>query len=108
MSKIENLPGETPWLNDRIRGFPPGAAPFPASEIAEKRWRPADGAMALPVLTLDETAFVNNRDLMLRYARENGALIAPHAKTPMAPGLARSLVEGGAWAQPSPTRVRPR
>ena len=53
--------------------------------------------MALPVLTLDETAFVNNSNLMLRYARESGALIAPHAKTPMAPALVRSLVEGGAW-----------
>ena len=36
--------------------------------------------MALPVLTLDEAAFVNNRDLMLRYAAEHEALIAPHAK----------------------------
>ena len=98
MSQIKSLPSESPWLTDRIRGVPAGAAPFPASEIAEKRWRPAEGAMALPVLTLDEAAFVNNRDLMLRYAAEHGALIAPHAKTPMAPALARSLVEGGAWA----------
>ena len=50
MSQIKSLPGESPWLTDRIRGVPAGAAPFPASEIAEKRWRPAAGAMALPVL----------------------------------------------------------
>ena len=53
--------------------------------------------MSLPVLTLDEEAFAANRDLMLRYAAEQGAAIAPHAKTPMAPELAASLVEAGAW-----------
>jgi len=34
---------------------------------------------------------------MLDYARAAGVAIAPHAKTPMAPDLARSLVEAGAW-----------
>jgi len=53
--------------------------------------------MSLPVLTLDEAAFVANRDLMLRYVAEQGVLIAPHAKTPMSPDLARSLVDAGAW-----------
>ncbi|RWE25191.1 alanine racemase, partial [Mesorhizobium sp.] len=33
----------------------------------------------------------------LRYARQHGASVAPHGKTPMAPDLARSLVEAGAW-----------
>ncbi|TIT02776.1 MAG: amino acid deaminase, partial [Mesorhizobium sp.] len=65
--------------------------------VASERWHPADGRMSLPVLTLDEEAFIANRDLFLRYAREQGAMIAPHAKTPMAPDLARSLVEAGAW-----------
>ncbi len=53
--------------------------------------------MALPVLTLDEVAFADNRDLMLGYVRAKGVAIAPHAKTPMSPDLARSLVEAGAW-----------
>ncbi|RWC22669.1 MAG: amino acid deaminase, partial [Mesorhizobium sp.] len=68
-----------------------------SSLVASERWHPADGRMSLPVLTLDEEAFIANRDLFLRYAREQGAMIAPHAKTPMAPDLARSLVEAGAW-----------
>ena len=88
---------DAPLLDDRIRGVPPGTSAFPASEIGARRWRPADGTMSLPVLTLDEAAFLHNRDLMLAYARAAGVEIAPHAKTPMAPDLALSLIEGGAW-----------
>jgi len=88
---------EAPLLDDRIRGVPPGASAFPASEIAARNWRPADGTMSLPVLTLDESAFLHNRDLMFAFTRAAGAEIAPHAKTPMAPDLARSLIEGGSW-----------
>lgn len=84
-------------LDDRIRGVPPGTAAFPASAVAARGWHPASGSMSLPVLTMDETAFADNRDLMLGYVRAVGAEIAPHAKTPMAPDLARSLVEAGAW-----------
>ncbi|CAH2400025.1 alanine racemase [Mesorhizobium ventifaucium] len=84
-------------LDDRIRGVPPGTFGLDSSLVAFQRWHPADGRMSLPVLTLDEEAFIANRDLFLRYAREQGAMVAPHAKTPMAPDLARSLVEAGAW-----------
>ena len=80
-----------------FRGVPPGTGAFPAAEIAERNWRPSDGAMALPVLTLDEAAFVRNRDLMLAYARSAGVEIAPHAKTPMAPDLTRLIIDAGAW-----------
>ena len=80
-----------------------GTSAFPASEIGARKWRPADGAMSLPlashwpqaVLTLEEAAFLHNRDLMLTYARAAGVEIAPHAKTPMAPDLALSLIEAG-------------
>lgn len=84
-------------LDDRIRGVPPGTAGLDSSLVGQQGWRPADGRMALPVLTLDEAAFAANRDLFLRYIREQGVAVAPHAKTPMAPDLARSLVEAGAW-----------
>ncbi len=97
MNEFAILPNETILLDDRIRGVPPGTGAFPAAEIAGRNWRPADGAMALPVLTLDEAAFLHNRDLMLGYARSAGVEIAPHAKTPMAPDLTRSIVDAGAW-----------
>lgn len=84
-------------LDDRIRGVPPGTSGLDSSLVGSQGWYPADGRMSLPLLTLDEVAFASNRDLFLRYAREHGAAVAPHAKTPMAPDLARSLVEAGAW-----------
>jgi D-serine dehydratase len=97
VNELAPMGGETVVLDESIRGVPPGAGAFPAAEIARRNWRPADGPMALPVLTLDEAAFLHNRDLMLAYARSAGVEIAPHAKTPMAPDLTRSLIEGGAW-----------
>jgi D-serine dehydratase len=84
-------------LDDRIRGVPPGTAPLPLAAVAAQDWHPAEGVMSLPVLTLDEAAFAGNRDLMLRYAAEQGVAIAPHGKTPMLPELAGSLVAAGAW-----------
>jgi D-serine dehydratase len=97
MSDKTQTLSETLLLDDRIRGVPPGVTDLPLSAVAEQNWRPADGVMALPVLTLDEEAFAHNRDAMLRYAREQDVAIAPHAKTPMAPDLAASLIDAGAW-----------
>jgi D-serine dehydratase len=84
-------------LDDAIRGVPPGTASLANRDVAARRWRPTDGRMALPVLTLDEAAFDNNVAAMMRYVREQGLAIAPHAKTPMAPDLARKLIDAGAW-----------
>lgn len=97
MDELTARDNDAPPLDDRIRGIPPGTSAFPAREIGARKWRPADGTMSLPVLTLDEAAFLHNRDLMLAYARAAGVEMAPHAKTPMAPDLALSLIEGGAW-----------
>ena len=88
---------QTLLLDDRIRGVPPGVTDLPVATVAEQNWRPAEGLMSLPVVTLDEAAFANNRDLMLRYTREQEVEIAPHAKTPMSPDLALSLIAAGAW-----------
>lgn len=89
--------GETVLLDDRIRGVPPGTRDLPLEAVGAQNWHPADGRMALPVLTLDEAAFAQNSRHMLDFVRSQGVAIAPHAKTPMAPALARSLIAGGAW-----------
>ncbi len=86
------------WLlDDRIRGVPVGTSGLRASAVPTLGWHPAEGLMQLPVLTLDEAAFEANRDLFLRFLGRRGVAVAPHAKTPMAPDLALSLVEAGAW-----------
>ncbi|MBR0860196.1 alanine racemase [Bradyrhizobium liaoningense] len=68
-----------------------------AEDIGSQRWSPARGDLALPALTLDETSFAANRDLFLAWCASAGVAVAPHAKTPMSPELARSLRAAGAW-----------
>jgi len=88
----------TPFLlDDRIRGFPTGHEPVDVRDIACYRWRPFDGQMSLPLLSLDEAAFAGNARAMLAYAARHHVALAPHAKTPMSPDLAWRLVTGGAW-----------
>lgn len=94
------LPAPREWLplDDSMRGVPPGTAGLDSRRAGEAHWHPARGNMALPILTLDEAAFLANRDLMMAYVNAHGVSIAPHAKTPMSPDLARNLIEAGAWA----------
>jgi D-serine dehydratase len=83
-------------LSATIRGIPLVDS-VAAEDIGRLRWSPARGDLALPVLTLDEAAFAANRDLFLRWCKSTGVTVAPHAKTPMSPELARSLRAAGAW-----------
>lgn len=84
-------------LDDGIRGFPIGAAPIASDHVADSDLRPQDGAMSLPLLSLDLAAFDANTRTMLDHVKAHGALIAPHAKTPMSVVLAKRLIDAGAW-----------
>lgn len=84
-------------LDDRVRGFPAGHVPVSIDDVAARGWQPYDGAMSLPLISLDRDAFAANIAAMMRYVRSHGLEIAPHSKTPMVPALAKQLVEGGAW-----------
>jgi D-serine dehydratase len=88
---------ESIFLNDRIRGFPVGHTPLQLADIGQQGWKPYDGKMSLPLISLDRAAFAENKALMMRYVFGQGLAIAPHAKTPMSVHLAASLVEAGAW-----------
>jgi D-serine dehydratase len=92
-----SLASETIMLDDRVRGFPAGHAPVALADIGTHGWKPYDGLMSLPLISLDRAAFAHNIRAMMDYVRSHGLEIAPHSKTPMAPALARQLVEGGAW-----------
>ncbi|SCB58278.1 D-serine dehydratase [Rhizobium aethiopicum] len=84
-------------IDERVRGFPPGHPPLPPSEIGKQGWKPFDGRMALPLISLDRQAFAGNVDLMMAYVKSHGIEIAPHAKTPMSTALAGALLAAGAW-----------
>jgi D-serine dehydratase len=84
-------------IDDRIRGFPPGHAALPLEAIGKQGWKPYDGKMALPLISLDQQAFAGNVDLMMAYVKSHGVDIAPHAKTPMSTAIAGAFLAAGAW-----------
>lgn len=84
-------------IDDRIRGFRSGHDPLPLDAIGRQGWRPFDGRMTLPLISLDEEAFAGNVVLMMDYVRSHGIEIAPHAKTPMSTAISGALLQAGAW-----------
>lgn len=83
-------------LDQSTRGIPAGVT-VSDDAVSGHGWFPGDGGMALPVLTMDMGAFTANTDAFFDFADGHDALLAPHAKTPMIPELALSLVKRGAW-----------
>ncbi|SCW50166.1 D-serine dehydratase [Rhizobium mongolense subsp. loessense] len=88
---------ENVLIDERVRGFPPGNRPLPLAAIGNQGWKPYDGRMALPLISLDRQAFSCNVELMMAYVKSHGAEIAPHAKTPMSTALSAALLAAGAW-----------
>ncbi|MEZ2222713.1 alanine racemase [Rhizobium sp. RCC_161_2] len=97
MSDLSLSSTDTIVLDDRIRGFPAGHEPLALADVANRGWKPYDGIMSLPLISLDRAAFASNVELMMGYVRSHGIAIAPHAKTPMSTALALALVAAGAW-----------
>lgn len=97
MSDLHTAETGNPVIDDRIRGFPPGHAPLPLDAIGGKGWKPYDGKMSLPLISLDQQAFATNVDLMMAYVGDHGVEIAPHAKTPMSTAISAALLVAGAW-----------
>jgi D-serine dehydratase len=91
------LSADDAMIDDRVRGFPAGHAPLALRDIGAQGWKPYDGRMSLPLISLNRDAFAANIETMVRYVKSHGLEIAPHAKTPMSPALAALLVQGGAW-----------
>ncbi|PWL18521.1 amino acid deaminase [Falsochrobactrum shanghaiense] len=85
-------------INGEIRGFPSDHAAVCVADIASVGIDPRDGSAQLPLLTFDRSAWEQNCTAMFSYLHAVGARIAPHAKTPMSPELARDLLERGAVA----------
>ncbi|MCJ9690944.1 amino acid deaminase, partial [Rhizobium sp. PRIMUS64] len=88
---------ENVLIDERVRGFPPGNSSLPLDAIGKQGWKPYDGRMALPLISLDRQAFSGNVELMMAYVKSLGAEIAPHAKTPMSTALSEALLAAGAW-----------
>jgi D-serine deaminase-like pyridoxal phosphate-dependent protein len=59
--------------------------------------------LALPVLTLRESALANNIAVMQAWCDSRGLSLAPHGKTSMAPQLIRRQLDAGAWGMTAAT-----
>lgn len=84
-------------LHDGIKGMPPGVAPFPIGAIAAKGWNLLAEDMPLPLAVLKRSALDHNLEWMARFVADAGAVLAPHGKTTMTPGLFREQIAHGAW-----------
>lgn len=69
----------------------------PIDERAPEGRSPLNGGWSYPVALLSERALAHNIELMARYCREHGALLAPHVKTTMAPHIIDAQLAAGAW-----------
>lgn len=85
-------------LDGSQRGYPSDLAPIASLKVESLGLNPRNGSAQLPVLTFDRAAWNRNCDAIFAYVAAVGAQIAPHAKTPMSPELARELMERGAVA----------
>jgi D-serine dehydratase len=99
MSVIETLAATIGQfeLKPGLRGVPIGTSVKQSAAVNGQGWHPADGAMSLPLLSLDLKTYAENKAVMLEVCRAFDCEIAPHAKTPMSPVLARDVVDSGAW-----------
>jgi D-serine dehydratase len=97
MSGVRSTQASGALLGPWLKGFPPDAAPVAASEIATRGWSVLAGDLPLPLAVLDRDALAHNVRWMQDFARSQGADLAPHGKTTMAPQLFRRQLDAGAW-----------
>jgi D-serine deaminase-like pyridoxal phosphate-dependent protein len=87
-------------LDDRVlgpqhKGLPPAVWGRTAREFLNTA--PSLDQMSTPLLTVDRAAMESNVAVMADWAKSAGALLAPHAKTTMAPQVWAKQLTAGAW-----------
>jgi len=74
------------------------SSPVTAAGLARSRPSLFGGDFVLPLMVLRESALAGNIASMAGYCAAAGVLLAPHAKTTMAPQLVGRQLDAGAWA----------
>jgi D-serine deaminase-like pyridoxal phosphate-dependent protein len=80
----------------RFKAFPIRDTAPAISDVPALGWEVFTD-FALPVLVLKDSALQHNIDLMAAFCRDHGVSLAPHAKTPLSPQIARRQLAAGAW-----------
>jgi hypothetical protein len=73
-------------LDQTTRGIPAGIT-LADRHIGSFGWRPVDGSVSLPILTMRLDTCEANTAAFLKFAADAGVLLAPHTKIPMFPEL---------------------
>ncbi|MSP48079.1 MAG: hypothetical protein EXQ95_02010 [Alphaproteobacteria bacterium] len=85
-------------LDGATKGVPFATGTLRLGDVGAQGWNVVKGDLALPAMTLRDSAVANNLALMRDIAASHGVSLAPHAKTTGAPQLYRMMLkDGGAW-----------
>jgi D-serine dehydratase len=85
-------------LDGTTKGIPFAEGTIRLGDVAARGWNVVRGDLALPAMTLRDSAVASNIALMRDIAAQHGISLAPHAKTTGAPQLYRMMLkDGGAW-----------
>ena len=85
-------------IRGTVKGLPSDIIESGPGSLASHGWNLAAGDLPLPVLALRRSAVDHNIEVMARWCRDNGVVLAPHGKTTMLPELFRRQLSAGAWA----------
>src|SRR5579859_2431919 len=91
LAALENEP-----LTGRDKGLPAGTLRM--GDIGRQGWNVLRGDMPLPAMVIRWVDVQHNIRLMQNYCDRQGAWLAPHGKTSMAPQLFAAQLAAGAWA----------
>lgn len=96
-----------PQREDELLDFRYKAIPRPVrlGELRAQGWHALEDLL-MPALLVRRSALETNVAAMAAYCREQGVLLAPHAKTHMAPRLVEMQAAAGAWAFTAATPVQ--
>ena len=84
-------------IDDRFKGFPPGAAPVPLQDLGRQGWNVLRGDLPFPLALIKASALSHNAAWMRDFTQETGVVLAPHGKTTMAPQIFDRQLGTGAW-----------
>jgi D-serine dehydratase len=81
-------------VNGFYRGMPAAFDAIPLERLGMLGLSVSNEDLSLPVLTLSETAFAHNVEIINAYAAEHDVYLCAHGKTMMAPQLLREVLAG--------------
>ncbi|HXH36789.1 MAG TPA: amino acid deaminase [Plantibacter sp.] len=82
-------------LDGSLKGFPPASVGLDAAGFLAAK--PALDGFTTPLVTLDQSAVIDNVETMRRWCEHAGVGLAPHGKTTMNRALWQRQLDAGSW-----------